>query len=520
METFDYIVVGGGTAGCIVATRLSEDPGVSVLLLEAGGDERRPDIETPERWLELMGTDVDWGYETVVQVATGRPVPTPRGKALGGSGSTNGMTYLRGHRRDFEEWAALGAIGWDYAGVLPYFKRAEDVPDGDPRYRGRGGPLHPARESEGDWLGARWCEGSHHLGYPLADDFNGAEMSGVGPTDSLIVDGRRESTATAYLRPAMDRPSLTVQTHALARRLVIGGGRCAGVEYLRGGAVLTAAAAEEVVLCSGAIGTPHLLMISGIGPADELGAAGISALADLPGVGRNLHDHTLLAGIRYRAGRPLSRIERGGATLLAKADGGDHGPDLHLGAMDFDYHFAWQPPVPDGFSMVVGGMRPRSRGTVRLASADPDAPPLIDPRYLTEPEDVDQLITGIEIVDRIVATGVFDELGGESETTAILRRDRAGVEQAVRDSLGTYMHPVGTCRMGVDADAVVDHELRVNGVRGLRVADASVMPVIVSCNTNAACVMIGEKAADLIRGRSLPPDDARALAAESSARPV
>jgi choline dehydrogenase len=508
METFDYVIVGAGTAGCIVATRLSEDPAVSVLLLEAGGDERRSDIETPERWLDLMGTDVDWAYETVVQVATGRPVPTPRGKALGGSGSTNGMTYLRGDRRDFDGWAALGATGWDYAAVLPYFRRAEDVPGGDPRYRGRGGPLHPGRESDAGWLGARWCEGARRLGYPPVDDFNAAEMSGVGATDSLIVDGRRESTATAYLRPAMDRPNLTVRTHALALRLLFGAARCRGVEYLREGRPARAAAAAEVVLCAGAIGTPHLLMLSGLGPARDLSAAGVPTLVDAPAVGRDLHDHTLLAGIRYRAGRPLSASERGGATLLANADGADHGPDLHLGAMDFDYHFAWQPPVLDGFTMVVGGMRPRSRGTVRLTSSDPDVPPLIDPRYLSEREDVDQLITGIEIVDRIVATGVFDELGGESDTVAILRRDRRGVEQVVRDSLGTYMHPVGTCRMGADADAVVDPELRVNGVSGLRVADASVMPVIVSCNTNAACVMIGEKAADLIRGRSRPRDEA------------
>jgi choline dehydrogenase-like flavoprotein len=519
METFDYVVVGGGTAGCIVATRLSEDPSVSVLLLEAGGDERRPDIETPERWLELMGSDVDWAYETVVQMTTGRPVPTPRGKALGGSGSTNGMTYLRGHRLDYEEWARLGAVGWDYAGVLPYFKRAEDVPEGDPRYRGRGGPLHPGREPEAGWLGARWCAGAHRLGYPLAGDFNGAEMLGVGLTDSLIVNGRRESTATTYLRPAMDRPNLTVHTDALARRLLISGGRCDGVDYVRHGAQARAAAAEEVVLCAGAIATPQLLMLSGIGPARELGAVGVHGLVDLPGVGRNLQDHTLLAGIRYRAGRPLSSSERGGATLLANADGGDHGPDLHLGAMDFDYHFAWQQPVRHGFTMVVGGMRPRSRGTVRLASADPDVSPMIDPRYLTEPEDVEQLVTGIQIVDRIVATGVFDELGGESETFLILGRDRAGVEQAVRDSLGTYMHPVGTCRMGTDADAVVDPTLRVNGVSGLRVADASVMPVIVSCNTNAACVMIGEKAADLIRGQS-QREDLDALGAPATASPA
>jgi choline dehydrogenase len=245
METFDYVVVGGGTAGCVVATRLSEDPAVSVLLLEAGGDERRPDVETPERWLDLMGSDVDWAYETVVQEATGRAVPTPRGKVLGGSGSTNGMTYLRGHRYDYQEWAELGADGWDYAGVLPYFKRAEDVPTGDPRFHGRGGPLHPAPASLSGWLGDAWCEGARRLGYPLADDFNGADMLGAGRSDSLIHNGVRESTASAYLRPAMGRANLTVHTHAIARRLSIERERCGGVEYLRGGVSARVAAGQR-----------------------------------------------------------------------------------------------------------------------------------------------------------------------------------------------------------------------------------------------------------------------------------
>ena len=242
-------------------------------------------------------------------------------------------------------------------------------------------------------------------------------------------------------------------------------------------------------------------MLSGIGPADELRALGITPAADIPEVGRNLQDHTLLAGIRYHAGRPLPELD--GATLLTTTDGGEHGPDLHLGAMGFDYHFAWQPPVANGVSLVPGHMRARSRGTVRLASADPRVPPRIDPQYLTEQHDVEQLIAGVEIMDRIVRTGVFDELGGTSDTTTLLALDTSALEHAVRDAFGTYMHLAGTCRMGADADAVVDPRLRVNGIDGLRVADASIMPVIVSCNTNAACVMIGEKATDLLRGRSL-----------------
>jgi choline dehydrogenase len=297
----------------------------------------------------------------------------------------------------------------------------------------------------------------------------------------------------------MARPNLTVHTRAIAQRLSVRSGRCDGVEYLREGRP-AAASAGEVVLCTGAVGSPALLLRSGIGPADELSALGIQVLADVPGVGRNLQDHTLLAGIRYRADRPLSQAEMDGATLLAKTDDGDHGPDMHLGAMNFDYYLEWQGPVENSFTMVVGHMRTKSRGTVRLASANPDVPPVIDPRYLTEAHDVEQLIAGIEMVDAIVGTGVFDDLGGESETTELLQRDAAELEQFARDALGSYFHLAGTCRMGVDADAVVDPALRVQGVDGLRVADASVMPVVVSCNTNAACVMIGEKAADLIRG--------------------
>lgn len=505
---YDYVVVGGGTAGCVVATRLSEDPAVSVLLLEAGGDERRPDVEDPEIWETLLGTDADWGYETVPQPGTGRVHAAPRGKVLGGSGSINCLAHLRGHRRDFEEWAALGADGWDYAGVLPYFKRSEDVPDGDPRYRGRGGPLRP-RTPGVDVLGAAWADGARQLGHAAVGDFNGAEMIGVGPTDMLIRDGRRESTATAYLRPAAGRPNLTIATDALARRLLVERGRCTGVEYLRDGALERATASAEVILCAGAIGSPHLLMVSGIGPAAELEAAGVAPLLDLPGVGRDLQDHILLAGIRYRAERPLPSGGGDGTTLLATLDGGDHGPDVHLNVMNIDYHLDGQGPLPGGFTFGVGQMRPRSRGSVRLTSADPAVAPLVDPGYLRERADLDQLVAAIELVEQIVATGVFADWGGESTTTAMLALERPQLERAVKEAVSSYFHLAGTCRMGSDAAAVLDPRLRVNGIAGLRVADCSAMPVVVSCNTNAAAVMIGEKAADLVRGRVLR-DDAHA----------
>ncbi|MFG2658502.1 GMC family oxidoreductase [Streptomyces sp. NPDC048425] len=502
MSSFDYVVVGGGSAGCVVAARLSEDPGVSVLLLEAGGDERRPDVETPDAWSTLLGTDADWAYETVHQPATGRVHAAPRGRVLGGSGSINCMAHLRGHRLDFDEWAGLGAKGWAYDDVLPYFKRSEDVPDGDPVHRGQGGPLHPRTDRAPGAMGKAYLEGAVRLGHAVVDDLNAGEMLGVGHADALVHNGRRESTASAYLRPVMDRPNLTVLTHTVVRRLTVEAGRCTGVEYLCQGEPGRAFADAEVVLCGGAVASPHLLMLSGIGPAEELAGLGIAPVVDLPHVGRNLQDHILLAGIRYRATRRVQAPDAGGGpTLFVRTDPGEHGPDLQLSVMAGDYRMPWQQPMDNAFTFLIGHMRPRSRGTIRLVSADPDVAPLIDPAYLHDTYDLDQLILGVEHIDRLVRTSVFDEWGGVSETSLMLRNDRAGLERAVRTTVSSYFHLSGTCRMGSDADAVVDPQLRVNGVPGLRVADASVMPTVVSCNTNAATVMIGEKAADLLRGR-------------------
>jgi choline dehydrogenase len=499
-DSYDYVVVGGGTAGCIGAARLTEDPEVSVLLVEAGGDERRADIESPEAWWSLPGSDVDWNFETVLQPTLGRSYPAARGKVLGGSGSINNMIHLRGHAADFDGWAAAGAHGWDYASVLPYFKRSEDVPDGDPRYRGRGGPLRPRPYAPDDPVGLRFVEGAARAGHAQVEDFNAAEMLGTGFIDALIYDNRRESTATAYLRPAMGRDNLTVHQDALVRRLAFEGKRCAGVEYVRNG-IRTRAIAGEVILCAGAIGSPHLLMLSGVGPADDLTRFGIVPIVDAPEVGRNLQDHILLAGIRYQAQRPLPPSAMTSAMLMTRSDGGEHGPDLQILVANEDYHLEWQDPAPNSFTFGVSHMRARSRGTVRLRSADPAAQPVIDPCYLSEPYDLDQLIAGIEMVEHVVATNAFDEWGGGSQTTALLQLGRAALEDAVRESIGSYFHLAGTCRMGSDAAAVVDPALRVMGVEGLRVADASVMPTLVTSNSNAATVMIGEKAADLVRGR-------------------
>jgi choline dehydrogenase len=497
VDSFHYVVVGGGTAGCVVATRLAEDPEVSVLLIEAGGDERRGDVETPAEWPNVLGTDADWAFETVVQSATGRAYPAPRGKVLGGSGSINNMVHLRGHASDFDDWAAAGgAPGWDYRAVLPYFKRSEDVPDGDPRYSG--GPLHPRPLGQTDPVAVSFIDGAKRAGHPVVDDFNAENMLGAGYADALIFNEKRESTASTHLRSAIDRPNLTVVTQALVRRLSLKSGRCTHVEYVRDGAVALAQAVEEVVLCAGAVGSPHLLMVSGLGPARDLAALGITPVLDLPEVGHNLQDHLLL-GVRFQAERPVPYSNLAGATVLATNKAGEHGPDLHVTVAAADYYLDWQEPLPNSFTFAVGHMRPKSRGTVRLASSDPSVAPIIDPRYLSESYDLDQLIAGIDLVDQIVGTGAFDDWGGGSETTRVLTLDRVELERTVRDGIGSYSHLAGTCRMGSDVGAVVDPQLRVMGIEGLRVADASVMPTAVTCNTNAATVMIGEKAAGLLR---------------------
>lgn len=513
---FDVIIVGAGSAGCVLANRLSENPSRRVLLLEAGGRDWHPFIHMPAGLAKLIDNDrINWSYETEPQPHLGgRRLYWPRGKVLGGSSSINAMCYCRGHRRDYDRWAAAGAEGWNWDEVLPFFIQAEDQENGACAHHGVGGPLSVQNLRHTNPLSAVFLEAAKQAGYAPTDDFNGSRQRGFGYYQVTQRNGRRCSTAVAYLRPATGRKNLEVRTHAHASRILLDGLRAEGVEYRRRGRVETVHAGQ-VILAGGAINSPQLLMLSGIGPADALREVGIGVAHDLPGVGQNLQDHLdictlvrcrekitydqineVLAGIRYvfgRRGPASSNIAEAGGFLVSSLEQDDW-PDVQM-------HFV--PALLDdhgrnilpghGMTIHACALRPESRGELTLASADPFAPPRLQPNYLSAPYDRELMIECARRAREIFAQPAFSPyVEDEIFPGRAARTDDELLEFVQRKSESIY-HPIGTCRMGQDAGAVVDPALRVRGMEGLSVVDASVMPTLVSGNTNAPTIMIAEK---------------------------
>ncbi|GAB4428431.1 MAG: GMC family oxidoreductase N-terminal domain-containing protein [Chloroflexi bacterium OHK40] len=504
MTGYDYIVIGAGSAGCVLASRLSEDGDRTVLLLEAGGADTRPEIHVPAAWPTLFGSEVDWGYETQPEpMLNGRRIRWPRGRVLGGTSSINGMIYIRGSRHDFDEWAALGNTGWSYTEVLPYFTRSEDQQRGSSSYHGVGGQLPVSDQVAPSPLSLAFVEAAAALGHARNDDFNGEHQEGAGLFQTTTRNGTRQSTAVTFLRRAMGRPNLTVATGALVTRVLLDGGRAVGVEYRAEGVTQQARAACEVILSAGALDSPRLLMLSGVGPASQLQAHGVTVAVDLPGVGENLQDHPQIA-VGYQSIHappldPRSNIGEAGLFAHSGVPGGDNRPDLqlHFGPVLF-LSQAFMRDEP-GFSMVMMLARPQSRGSVRLTSADPAAPAAFQANYLQSERDVAALVAGVRLGRLIAAQAPFDPYrGAELAPGPEIESDEA-IRAYIRAACECLWHPVGTCRMGRDRLAVVDPELQVHGLVGLRVVDASVMPTIPTGNTNAATIMIAERAADLIR---------------------
>ena len=530
----DYVIVGGGSAGSVLAARLSEDPAVKVVLLEAGPPDASVLIHCPAGLALLAkNRDLNWGLSTVPQPGlNGRRGYQPRGKVLGGSSSVNAMIYARGQAADYDAWAAEGNTGWRFDDVLPYFKRAEHQERGADAWHGTGGPLNVADLRSPNRFSRLFVEAGKQAGHPENRDFNGAQQEGVGVYQVTHKNGERFSAAKAYLTPNLARPNLRVITGAHATRVLLEGGRAVGIEYLQGGERKTVRASREVLLSAGALLSPQLLMLSGIGPAEHLRSVGIEVRHDLPGVGAHLHDHPdvvqvvdaphlkdlfglsprgLLNALRgivewrnFRTGMLTTNFAEAGGFIRSSPD--EPVPDVQL-------HFVIGKLVDHGRKTVFGHgyschvcvLQPASRGTLHLASSDPLAAPLIDPNFLSEREDVDRLVRGFKRMREILRQPALAQFGGRELAASAVAQTDEEIEQFIRSHADTIYHPVGTCRMGPGAMDVVDERLRVRGVPGLRVVDASIMPHIVSGNTNAPVIMIAEKAADMIRADAAQP---------------
>jgi choline dehydrogenase len=521
---YDYIIVGSGSAGSVLANRLSAKPEIKVLLLEAGGSDNSFYVRMPAGIANLSGPRFNWGYETAPQAAMkGRRMYWPRGRLIGGSSSVNAMVYMRGQPADYDHWRQLGNAGWSYDDVLPYFKKAERNERLHDRFHGADGPLNVAERPYTNPLSHAFVEAAQQAGLPFNPDFNGALQLGCGLFQVTQKNGRRWSAASAYLHPAAARENLTIVTKAQATRVLIENGRAVGVEYARGRRRHTARASQEVVLAAGAINSPQFLLLSGIGPAEELRARGVSVVHDLPGVGKNLQDHLNVNIVqRAKRGSALDGKNRGlapigvaleylfygtgpGTSNVAEA-GAFAISELGAANPDVQYHFipaqvvnhARTPMDGDGVTVHACCLRPQSRGEIRLASTDPLQPPVMDPNYLAADYDLKVLIAGLRQGRDILAPQAFKPWLGEERLPGPAVQSNAELEDFIRATAETEYHPVGTCKMGSDPMAVVDEKLRVRGIERLRVIDASIMPAIVSGNTNAPVIMIAEKGAEMM----------------------